>query len=219
MNNESPAPKDKGVKPTTYTDDDFKYYTDTIVRIMKNAICKKGSTPNDAIDELNSFFASAMKDAKAMIIKAVNEMAHFKVKAEFLESALKELQESYEVEKERAEVFIHKSNQFLENIQALESALKAKEEELEKIQSENANYFMLNSKYAYINDQLEKKIDALESKLKDKDAEIERLRDRAKKLAEALKPFANNYSRYGTNFNTTHAMGAKAVELTYGEDK
>jgi len=60
----NPAPLD-GVKPTTYTDDDFKYYTDTIVRIMKNAICKKGSTPNDAIDELNSFFASALNKRQA----------------------------------------------------------------------------------------------------------------------------------------------------------
>lgn len=52
--------KPKTPEESKFSEDDFKYYTDTIVRIMKNAICKKGSTPNDAIDELNSFFAQAI---------------------------------------------------------------------------------------------------------------------------------------------------------------
>lgn len=57
-----------------YTPDDVEFYTDTIVRIIKNAICKQGSTPNDAIDELNSFFAQAISAERNASLEKIREL-------------------------------------------------------------------------------------------------------------------------------------------------
>lgn len=66
--------KPKTIEESKFSEDDFKYYTDTIVRIMKNAICKKGSTPNDAIDELNSFFAQAISAERNANLEKIKEL-------------------------------------------------------------------------------------------------------------------------------------------------
>ncbi len=66
--------KPKTPEESKFSEDDFKYYTDTIVRIMKNAICKQGSTPNDAIDELNSFFAYAISAERNANLEKIREI-------------------------------------------------------------------------------------------------------------------------------------------------
>jgi transcription initiation factor TFIIIB Brf1 subunit/transcription initiation factor TFIIB len=87
------------------------------------------------------------------------------------EAAMKDLKESYEVEKERAEVYINMANK-------LESALKAKEEELVKYASDELQANMRSADFGTT-------ILELESQLKDKDARILELEDKCVLLRTA----------------------------------
>lgn len=136
--------KPKTPEESKFSEDDFKYHTDTIVRIMKNAICKKGSTPNDAIDELNSFFAyaiSAERNANAeKIVKQQERILELEKDAEF------RIDENYKLfcmietltSKLRISEDVHKTilKQDEGRIKSLESKLAETEKEL-KICSEN----------------------------------------------------------------------------------
>ncbi len=113
----------KTPEESKFSEDDFKYYTDTIVRIMKNAICKKGSTPNDAIDELNSFFAqaiSAERNANAeKITKLEKQMEIYRLETIRWSDAYKPLNEK---------------------VKSLESKLAEAEKEIKALKYENERF-------------------------------------------------------------------------------
>lgn len=126
--------KPKAQEERIFSEDDFKYYTDTIVRIMKNAICKKGSTPNDAIDELNSFFAqaiSAERNANAEKIKS-------------LESKLAEAEKKiyvYEGSEHEAEI-LNKQHQQIAKLEAEAKAVRSKTiEEIAKYHDDRVAHY------------------------------------------------------------------------------